>query len=140
MEKYVDESWKDSVEEEKRKAKLAEKSPPGKEAAPDAVSGAKQDPAGPPPEPETEISFLEYLSSLAYQAMIFLGDVPHPATNMPEKNLGQAKIFIDTLVLLRGKTKGNLTKQEEDALNTSIYELQMRFLELMQKEEVSHDR
>ena len=75
-----------------------------------------------------EVDFLTYITSLAFQAMVFLGEVPSPATNKIEKNLPQAKILIDTLGLLREKTKGNLNEQEDKLLNTSVYELQMKYV------------
>jgi hypothetical protein len=49
-----------------------------------------------------------------------------------EKNLSQAKLLIDTLVVLRDKTKGNLNGQEHQLLNSSIYELQLKYVEQMQ--------
>ena len=134
-EKYVDEAWKESVADEKKK--IAGTPPnPGAASRPEP-SPEPGTPSEPPPP--TDISFAEYLSSLVYQAMIFLGETPHPATNENMQDLRQAKIFIDTLVLLRHKTKGNLTKQEADTLNTALYELQMRFVELVQKEGAGHD-
>ncbi len=134
--KYVDEAWKDSVADEKRKIGGTPASPGA--ASPPEPSPAPSAPAEPPPQ--TDISFAEYLSSLVYQAMIFLGETPHPATNENMQDLQQAKIFIDTLVLLRYKTKGNLTKQEADTLNSALYELQMRFVELAKKEGAGRDR
>ena len=34
------------------------------------------------------------------------------------------------MVILRDKTKGNLSKEEDDLLNGSIYELQLRYVDL----------
>ena len=110
-EKHVDESWKDAIDKEK-----IEEPPAPQESLP------------------TDITFLDYLTSLAFQAMIFLGEVPHPATNTIQKDLRQAKILIDTLLILRQKTQGNLTKEEDDVLNAALYELQVRFVEAVQKE------
>ncbi|MCA9407908.1 MAG: DUF1844 domain-containing protein [Candidatus Omnitrophica bacterium] len=76
-----------------------------------------------------EINFLNYISSLGYQALIFLGEIPNPMTNQPEKNLPQAKFLIDTLTMLKEKTKGNLNRQEETLLNSSVYELQLKYVE-----------
>ena len=118
-EKYVDESWKDAVASDKEKIVAAPSS-----AQPDSTPKAQTD------QDYGELNFLNYLSSLVFQSMIFLGDVPNPVTNQPEKNLKQAKFLIDTLSLLREKTKGNLTKQEEDLLNGSLYELQMRYVDV----------
>lgn len=112
-EKHVDESWKDSVDQEKHLSpgEIEQSADPGEEAL-------------------MEVNFLNYLTSLALQAMIFLGEIPNPlAENKTEINLKQAKFLIDTLLLLRDKTKGNLSKEEEDFLNMSLYELQMKFVE-----------
>lgn len=81
-----------------------------------------------------EADFVNYISSLAYQAMVFLGEIPNPVTNTSEKNLEQAKFVIETLILLQEKTKGNLTRKESDVLNTAAYELQMKFVEVSEKE------
>ncbi|OGX09749.1 MAG: hypothetical protein A2Y05_01070 [Omnitrophica WOR_2 bacterium GWA2_53_43] len=79
---------------------------------------------------------MNYISGLAYQAMVFLGEIPNPVTNASEKNLEQAKFVIETLILLQEKTKGNLTQKESDVLNTAAYELQMKFVEVSEKETV----
>jgi hypothetical protein len=79
---------------------------------------------------EPQLDFFNYIASLGFQTMIFLGEMPNPITNQVEKNLKQAKFLIDTLVILRDKTKGNLTKEEDDLLNGSIYELQLRYVDL----------
>ncbi len=75
-----------------------------------------------------EIDFLGYISSLAFQAMIFLGEMESPLTGKVEKNIPQAKLLIDTLILLRDKTKGNLNESENHFLESSIYELQMKYV------------
>ena len=85
-------------------------------------------------EAEPQLDFFNYVASLGFQAMIFLGEMPNPITNQLEKNLKQAKFLIDTLVLIREKTTGNLNKEEAELLNGSIYELQRRFVEIAQKE------
>ena len=79
---------------------------------------------------QPQLDFFNYIASLGFQTMIFLGEMPSPITNQIEKNLKQAKFIIDTLIILRDKTKGNLSKEEDDLLNGSIYELQMRYVEL----------
>ena len=114
-EKKVDESWKDAVGQEKDLSKS------GEAAAPETEAG---------PEGEMEMNFLNYLTSLVMQALIFLGEIPNPmAENKVEVNLRQAKFLIDTLLLLRDKTKGNLSKEEDGFLNMALYELQMKFVE-----------
>ena len=144
-EKHVDESWKDSVANEKELLNKNEKTfQPERDSrliTPDLES---QQPAAQElehqeePQDENqnplEVNFINYISSLIFQTMIFLGELPNPITNETEKNFNQAKFLIDTLLMMREKTKGNLTKNEEDLLNNSIYELQMRYVDLTSKE------
>ena len=43
-------------------------------------------------------------------------------------NLGEAKAAIDLLIMLQGKTKGNLSDKEERLLKGIVSELQLQFL------------
>ena len=107
----------------------------GPDGKPLPVAGEEQPSAQEAAEPQ--LDFFNYVASLGFQAMIFLGEMPNPITNQTEKNLKQAKFLIDTLVLIREKTTGNLNKEEAELLNSSIYELQRRFVEIAQKEQGS---
>ncbi len=122
--KFVDESWKDAVESEKTKEPVASQSPVDNQSNPQASD----------PDDFSGLDFFSYISSLAFQAMIFLGDMPHPLTNQTEKNLKQARFLIDTLGLLKEKTVGNLTQEENELLTNSLYQLQLRYVELAGKE------
>lgn len=62
-----------------------------------------------------------------------MGKVANPITNKIERNMDQAKYSIDMLIMLREKTKGNLTKEEENALGQAISNLQMNYLDEMKK-------
>ena len=65
--------------------------------------------------------------------MIFLGEVPSPIDNKTETNLEQARFIIDTLGLLQEKTKGNLDEQEDNAMNSFLYQLRMKYTEISEK-------
>jgi hypothetical protein len=105
------------------------------------ISSSGEQPSSPTPEQEAEqepqLDFFNYIASLGFQAMIFLGEVPNPLTNQIDKNLKQAKFLIDTLIVIREKTTGNLTKEEAELLDGSIYELQLRYVESVKKEKTS---
>ena len=154
--KYVDESWKETAEKQKELLKkninkqgpAQSPTPPSKEDFQEHQDSAHEPEPAPPEEtmaehpsaeePQSiEINFSNYITSLAFQAMVFLGEIPHPATNQPEKNLIQAKILIDTLTLLREKTKGNLTAKENNMLNATVYELQVKYVEISKEKEVN---
>ena len=85
-------------------------------------------------EQEPQLDFFNYIASLGFQAMIFLGEIPNPLTNQIDKNLKQAKFLIDTMVIIKEKTMGNLTKEEAELLNGSIYELQLHYVEASKKQ------
>lgn len=125
--KHVDESWKEQAFEEKSEVIDTDAPPLQGSGAGAAVDGAEDG-------SEAEINFLNYVTSLGFQAMIFMGVIPHPMTDKIEKNLAQAKFLIDTLSMLKEKTVGNLTEQENNLLESSIYELQMKYVELVQEE------
>lgn len=134
-EKRVDESWKEAAEKEKETLAGAARPTPAPETP--AEKGQEAAPTAEEASAGTEgssVNFLEYVTTLAYQAMVFLGEIPNPVTNESQKNLDQAKFLIDTLIMLREKTRGNLTKQESDVLNTTAYELQVKYVDALQKE------
>src|SRR3989338_5711088 len=47
---------------------------------------------------------------------------------IPERNLTIAKQTIDMIDMLREKTKGNLTKDEEALVENTLYELKIRYV------------
>ncbi|WP_038057692.1 DUF1844 domain-containing protein [Thermodesulfobacterium hydrogeniphilum] len=78
------------------------------------------------------ITFSTFILSLNTAALVHLGELPDPITNKKQVNLTLAKQTIDTLEMLREKTKGNLTLDEEKLLQTIIYELKLKFLKLVE--------
>ena len=72
--------------------------------------------------------FKFFITTLSLQATIFLGQIPNPVTQKSEENLPQAKFIIDTLGMLKEKTKGNLIAEETDFLESVLYELRTVYL------------
>lgn len=79
-----------------------------------------------------------FITTLALQASIALGQVPNPVTQQKEEDLSQAKFLIDTLDMLKTKTKGNLNNEETDLLDSLLYELRMQYVSKT-KSEVKND-
>jgi hypothetical protein len=76
------------------------------------------------------LSFTAFVISLASSAAIHFGDLPDPASGKPgEPNLDGAAQMIEILALLEQKTKGNLTAEERQVLESVLYELRLRFVE-----------
>ncbi len=76
------------------------------------------------------IDFYTFVLSLGSSAFVHLGDAPHPETGEPAApNLGLAKQTIDILAMLREKTKGNLTHEEEHFLESLLTDLRFRYVQ-----------
>lgn len=74
--------------------------------------------------------FIEFVMVQAQQAAFCLGKIPHPATGETSVNLEAARVFIDHLELIREKTRGNLSKEEDTILNKILAELQLTFVQV----------
>ena len=80
-----------------------------------------------------QIAFSTFILSLTSSAFIGLGDMPDPATGKKEVNLPAVQQTIDMLTMLRDKTKGNLTEEENKLLEQLIYELQVKYVSKVKK-------
>lgn len=148
-EKYVDESWKEQASDEK--GKLSDHGSQSANESKERVNKADmeetdtaefqtdQSDSNVSQDEAIEVNFLNYVTSLGFQAMIFMGEVPNPVTNKVEKHLIQAKFLIDALSMLKEKTAGNLTEQESELLENSVYELQLKYVQVAQQEKSSKD-
>lgn len=74
--------------------------------------------------------FIEFIMVQAQQAAFCLGKIPHPVSGETSINLEAARVFIDHLELLREKTRGNLSKEEDTILNKILADLQMTFVQV----------
>ncbi len=104
----VDEDWKASVQEEK-------------------VTGKQ--PAQETKQQIPEASFNLFISSLATQTLINLGEMKSPFNKKKELDLDQAKFTLDILQIIKDKTEGNLADDETKYLDTLLYDLRMRYIE-----------
>jgi Domain of unknown function (DUF1844) len=80
-------------------------------------------------EPERTL-FNEFLMGIASSAFIYLGLVEHPATGRRQVDMTAAKESIDMLVMLREKTKGNLTRGEEEFFEDLLSDLKMQYVSM----------
>mgnify|MGYP000285988606 CR=1 FL=1 len=102
----------------------------------------EQEPASAPPTPpveevapspptiETSPLFVELLVNLISSAEINLGMMEHPALGKRVVDLSAAKQMIDWLGALREKTRGNLSREEEELFDGALTQLRMRFVQL----------
>lgn len=114
----VDTDWKAQAQAEKER--LAAQTKQSKTA--DGGGLGKEDEPSP---------FLALVASLATQALLYLGGVADPQTGKAVVAPDHARAFIDMLATLEEKTRGNLTKEEEEELQGVLNELRMRFVQIV---------
>lgn len=84
--------------------------------------------------------FLDLVQSLQVGAMVGLGMVQGPDGKRPPVDLPAAKDAIDLLGILQEKTKGNLTKEEEDVLREGLYHLRMGYMAMVNAPPAGHNK
>jgi hypothetical protein len=130
---HIDTDWKRQAQEEKKRladeeARKAQESaspaataPPG--AAPSARPGAAARARGELPP----ANFPTLVQSMLTQILFYLGELTTRGAE-PSVNLDLAKHQIDILGILEEKTRGNLTPEEKQLLDTALYESRMRYV------------
>lgn len=81
-------------------------------------------------EEKLEASFSVLIMSIASSAVMAMGLAPHPQSGEVSKDKDMARFNIDLLVVLQGKTKGNLSGDEAKFLENLISDLQMKFVSM----------
>ena len=76
-----------------------------------------------------EASFSSLVLTLSSSAWVSLGKITDPVSGEIKKDLRSAKFSIDTLIMLREKTAGQLDDDEKKLLNVLINDLQANYAE-----------
>jgi uncharacterized protein DUF1844 len=121
----VDEDWKSQVQAEKEAAAKKSSDAPVSAAGsekPKSAANVGDGPAFP------SASFEMLVTTLATEALVALGQVPHPLSGKAELQPDQAKYLIDTLDVLQQKTKGNLTPAEQELIDSILHQMRMLFV------------
>lgn len=104
---------KEPQEEEKREKEETKKQAPKEEAER-------------PPLPE--INFTSLVFSLSSSALFHCGEITDPQTGERKKDLPLAKHAIDTIAMLKEKTEGNLTEEEQKFMENVLTDLRWRYV------------
>ncbi len=112
----IDDDWKSEAAAEKER--LSENTETADKAAP----------AGMP-----QADFTGLVQILGMQAMVGLGGMAGPGGQQIPPNLDLAKHYVDLLEVLDKKTAGNLTPEEKQQLDTTLHQLRMAYVEMVQQ-------
>ena len=124
--------------EEKPEVKVTDRrqfTPEGERISRDEQTTGKMEPEGPgtsdagEQESSGRADFGTLVMGLANTALIHLGELHDPSQPPSEPNLPAAREVIDLLGLLREKTRGNLTPEEQHLLETLLFKLRMDYTE-----------
>jgi hypothetical protein len=119
---------KEGDQPERKTEKQVPKEKP-KEAGPRETGGADESQRVPLPE----VNFNSLIFSLSSSALLHLGEIDDPYSGKKIKDLSLAKHTIDTIGLLKSKTKGNLTDEETKFLESVLADLRWRFVKATEK-------
>ncbi len=107
--------------------------PTASAAEPPAEEKASQPAQGRSSEARTRelppADFSTFVLSLGSSTLIHLGQVEAPGEGGRQRDLPMAKHTIDLLSLLREKTKNNLSQEEDELLESLLYDLRLRYVE-----------
>ncbi len=78
--------------------------------------------------PQGDGRLIGLILMLSEMAMMAMGKIVNPSTGEQEKNLEQAKVFIDIIEMLAEKMKGNLNHAEDVFLQTHLTNLRLNFV------------
>jgi hypothetical protein len=80
------------------------------------------------------VTFSSFLLGLSTQALLLLGEIPNPVSGQIETDLVAAKHVIDILGVLETKTRGNLDAAEHTLVESVLYDLRIRYVEIVQRQ------
>ena len=79
--------------------------------------------------------FINLVLTLHNAAMLHMGKVKNPLSDKVERDMSQAEMSIDMLDMLKNKSVGNLTDEENSILSRTLNELKMNFMDEKAKDE-----
>ncbi|MBF0635270.1 MAG: DUF1844 domain-containing protein [Nitrospinae bacterium] len=112
---------------DKRK-RAEEETPSADEAQADAGGNPQPSSAAAKAPP---IDFSTFIISLSSSAVYHMGGFQDPYSGKTSMNLDLAKQSIDMIAMLEVKTKGNLDPEEQKLITHVLYDLRMRYVELV---------
>jgi hypothetical protein len=120
----VDEDWKEQAQREKEQM-----------AAEKKIEETEKSEAPPERGPLPEADMTGLISMLATQAFFAMGAFGTEEGKEPKIDLDMAKYSVDMLGVIEEKTKGNLSDEEAAALENTLHQLRMTFVNLSGKKE-----
>ncbi|MDP8234511.1 MAG: DUF1844 domain-containing protein [Candidatus Saelkia tenebricola] len=81
-----------------------------------------------------QVDFTNFANGLGLECLVALGKIENPLTKKKELNPKQVRYIVDTLDMIKEKTKGNLTSEEEKFLEELVVYLKMLYVQSQDKD------
>ncbi len=85
----------------------------------------------------TGLNFSALILSLSTSVLVNLGELPDPLSNEKMINLPLAQQSIHIIEMLKEKTEGNLTHDEERLIGDMLYDLRMKYVKTASTQETN---
>src|SRR5580693_2347201 len=82
--------------------------------------------------------FIEFVMMQAQNAALCLGQITDPRVGQAQVNIPLAKMFIDQLSVIREKTKGNLSADEQRVIDSALEQMELAFVHVVARTENFH--
>src|SRR5882724_11202584 len=82
--------------------------------------------------------FIEFVMMQAQNAALCLGQITDPRMGQPQVNIPLAKMFIDQLSVIRARTAGNLSADEQRVLDSALEQMELAFVHVVSRTENFH--
>ena len=83
---------------------------------------------------KNQIMFIQVVAMFQTAALQQMGKLKNPVTEKIEKEMHQAQLSIDILDMIKEKTKGNLSSDEERFLNGILQDLKLNYVDELAKD------
>lgn len=91
-------------------------------------------------ESTNEYLFHHLIAMFQTLALQQMGKLVNPITGKLERDLQQGRITIDMLQMIKDKTEGNLQPAEKTVIDRALTELQMNYVDEMNRPEEAEER
>ena len=78
--------------------------------------------------------FVQLVAMFQAAALQQMGKIKNPVTDQIEKNMEQAQLSIDLIDMLKEKTKGNRSPEEERFISGILQDLKLNYVDELAKE------
>jgi hypothetical protein len=87
------------------------------------------------PQDNINAHFVSLVMMLASACWQQIGKIPNPMTGKIEKELEHAQLTIEILSMIKDKTKGNLSLEEDRLISNTLSDLQINYADEISKNE-----